>query len=102
MSGTVDLMQRVYPGSDVRDGVLCFEPRLPPALEQVAFRMQFQRTPLQPTLDHERLAIAVHREGARGPIRLGVGDEVRELCPGDTEEFALSSPVATGWERSNP
>jgi len=96
MSGTVDLMQRVYPGSDVRDGVLCFEPRLPPALEQVAFRMQFQRTPLQLTLDHERLAIAVGREGAGGPIRVGVGDEVRELCPGDTEEFELSSPVATG------
>jgi trehalose/maltose hydrolase-like predicted phosphorylase len=102
MSGTVDLMQRVYPGCEVRDGVLRFEPRLPPAVEQVAFRMQFQRTPLQLTLDHERLAITVHREGAGGPIRVGVGDEVRELCPGDSEEFELSSPVAAGRERSDP
>ena len=102
MSGTVELMQRVYPGSEVRDGVLRFEPRLPPAVEQVAFRIQFQRTPLHVTLDHERLAIAVNREGAGGPIRVGVGDEVRELRPGDSEEFDLSSAFATGRERNDP
>ena len=31
MSGTLDLMQRAYPGSEIRDGVLRFEPRLPAA-----------------------------------------------------------------------
>jgi len=100
MSGTVDLMQRAYPGTEIRDGVLRFQPRLPATLEQVAFRMQFQRTPLQLTLDHERLAITVHREGAGGPIRVGVGEEVRELCPGDTETFHLSAPVAASGQRS--
>ena len=102
MSGTVDLMQRVYPGSEVRDGVLRFAPRLPPAVEQVAFRIQFQRTPLHVTLDRERLAIAVHREGAGGPIRVGVGDEVREVRPGESEEFDLSSAVVTGREPEQP
>jgi trehalose/maltose hydrolase-like predicted phosphorylase len=102
MAGTVDLMQRAYPGAEIRDGVLCFQPRLPAAVEQVAFRMQFQRTPLQVTLDHERLAIAIHREGAGGPIRVAVGDEVRELCPGDTGTFELSSTVAAGGQRSPP
>ena len=43
MSGTVDLMQRAYPGAEMRDGVLRFQPRLPAAVEQIAFRMQFQR-----------------------------------------------------------
>ena len=89
MSGTVDLMQGAYPGTEIRDGVLRFQPRLPAAVEQVAFRMQFHRTPLQVTLDHARLAITIDREGAGGPIRVGVGDEVRELCPGDTETFEL-------------
>jgi hypothetical protein len=56
--------------------------------------MQYQRTPLHVTLDHERLTIAVRREGAGGPIRVGVGDQLRELCPGDTEIFELPSPVA--------
>jgi hypothetical protein len=46
-------------------------------------------------VDHERLVLTVHREGAGGPIRVAVGDQVRELCPGDTETFELSSPVAT-------
>ena len=31
MAGTVDLMQRAYPGSEIRDGVLHFQPRLPAA-----------------------------------------------------------------------
>ena len=29
MAGTVDLMQRAYPGTEIRDGVLHFQPRLP-------------------------------------------------------------------------
>jgi trehalose/maltose hydrolase-like predicted phosphorylase len=102
MSGTVDLIQRAYPGIEIRDGVLRFEPSLPAAVEQVAFRMQFQRTTMLVTLDHERLAITVHREGAGGPIRVGVGDELRELCPGDAETFELSSPVAAAERRSDP
>jgi trehalose/maltose hydrolase-like predicted phosphorylase len=101
MSGTVDLMQRVYPGAEMRDGVIRFQPRLPAAVEQVAFRMQFQRTPMHVTLDHERLTISIHREGAGGPLQVGVGDELRELCPGDTETFELSSPVAAGKKGSN-
>ena len=96
MSGTLDLMQRGYPGSEIRDGVLQFEPRLPAAVEEVSFSMQFQRTPLRVTLDHDRLTLTVHREGAGGAIRVGIGDDVRELCPGNTETFELSAPAAVG------
>jgi trehalose/maltose hydrolase-like predicted phosphorylase len=96
MSGTLDLMQRAYPGCEIRDGVLRFDPRLPAAVEEVSFSMQFQRAPLRVTLDHERLALTVHPEGAGGPIRVGIGDEVRELCPGDTEMFELAVPGAIG------
>jgi trehalose/maltose hydrolase-like predicted phosphorylase len=96
MAGTVDLMQRAYPGMEVRDGVLHFQPRLPSALEQVEFWMQFQRTPLLVSLDRDRLVLTVHREGAGGAIRIAVGDQVRELCPGETETFELDSPVAAG------
>ena len=100
MSGTVDLVQRAYPGTEIRDGVVRFQPRLPAAVEHVAFRMQFRRTPLLVALDHDRLELTVHREGAGGPIKVGVGDEVRELCPGDTETFELSTPVAAGGRES--
>ena len=94
MSGTLDLMQRAYPGCEIRDGVLQFEPRLPAAIEEVSFSMQFQRAPLRVTLDHDRLALTVHPEGAGGPIRVCIGDDLRELCPGDTATFELSAPAA--------
>jgi trehalose/maltose hydrolase-like predicted phosphorylase len=100
MAGTVDLMQRAYPGTEIRDGVLHFQPRLPAAVDQVEFWMQFQRTPLLVSLDHDRLVLTVHREGAGGPIRVAVGDQVRELCPGETETFELSSPVTAGGRES--
>jgi trehalose/maltose hydrolase-like predicted phosphorylase len=96
MAGTVDLMQRAYPGTEISDGVLCFRPRLPAQVDRVEFRMQFLRTPLLVSLDHDRLTLTVHREGAGGPIRVSVGDDARELCPGETEAFELSSPVGTG------
>jgi trehalose/maltose hydrolase-like predicted phosphorylase len=100
MAGTLDLMQRAYPGTEIRDGVLHFQPRLPTTVEHVEFWMQFQRTPLLVSLDHDRLVLTVHREGAARPIRIGVGGRVRELCPGDTESFELSSPVAAGGHES--
>ncbi len=91
MAGTVDLIQRVYPGIEVRDGVLHFHPRLPAALERVAFRIQFQRTPMEVTLEPRRLAVAVDSQGTAGAIRVCVSDELRELGPGDTTSFDLSS-----------
>ena len=100
MSGTLDLMQRAYPGSEIRDGVLHFEPTLPVAVGGVSFRMQFRRTPVHVSLDHHRLVLTVHREGAGDPIQVGVGDDVRELCPGDTETFMLSAVVEAGRRES--
>ena len=61
MAGTVDLMQRAYPGTEIRDGVLHFQPRLPASVEQVEFWMQFQRTPLLVSLERDRLVLTVHR-----------------------------------------
>jgi trehalose/maltose hydrolase-like predicted phosphorylase len=100
MAGTVDLMQRAYPGMEIRDGTLHFRPRLPAAVERVEFWMQFQGTPLLVSLDNQRLVLTVHREGARAPIRIAVGDQVRELCPGETETFELSAPVAAAGQGS--
>ena len=100
MAGTLDLMQRAYPGTEIRDGVLHFAPRLPASLEQVSFWMQFQRTPLRVALDHDRLELAVHREGAGGPIQVGVADEIRELRPGETETFPLSETATAAGHGS--
>jgi trehalose/maltose hydrolase-like predicted phosphorylase len=90
MSGTLDIMQRYYAGTHVRDGVLYFDPRLPSRLDGLSFSMQFRQTPILVTLTGDRLTLAIGPEGASRPVRAGVRDEVRELCPGDQAVFELS------------
>jgi trehalose/maltose hydrolase-like predicted phosphorylase len=89
MSGTLDLVQRSYAGTQIRDGMLGFDPNLPKELDGLSFSMKFQGTPLLVELAHEQLALAAHPEGASRPIRVAVGDEVRELCAGDRHTFEL-------------
>ncbi len=89
MSGTLDLIQRSYVGSAIRDGVLTFAPRLGDRLDGLAFSMQFRGTPIHLTLEGGELTVSADPEGLSQPIRVGVGDEVAELCPGDHRTFAL-------------
>ena len=97
MAGTLDLVQRYYAGTFVRDSVLYFEPRLPARLDGLAFPMQFRGTPLQVTLTGDHLTLAVHPEGGSRPIRVGARGDIRELCPGEQTVFELSpDPATTG------
>jgi len=95
MSGTLDLVQRCYAGSFVRDGVLHFDPRLPSQLDGLSFPMQFRETPIQVTLAGGQLTLAVKPEGVSRPIRVGAYGDVRELCPGEQTVFELSHNPAT-------
>jgi trehalose/maltose hydrolase-like predicted phosphorylase len=89
MSGTLDLVQRGYVGSEIRDGVLYFDPKLADRLEGLSFAMQFRRTPIRVTLESGELTVVADAEGFSRPVRVGVGDEVHELCAGDRCAFAL-------------
>jgi trehalose/maltose hydrolase-like predicted phosphorylase len=89
MSGTLDLVQRIYVGLVIRDGVLYFSPRAADRLEGLSFSMQFRRTPLTVTLEGGELTVVADAEGFSRPVRVGVGDEVRELSAGDRWTFAL-------------
>ena len=90
MSGTLDLLQRYYVGSDVRDGVLYFAPTLLDRLDGLVLSMQFRATPLRVSIKGDELTVLALTQGFRGPVRIGVGDEVRELGAGDSWVFALS------------
>jgi trehalose/maltose hydrolase-like predicted phosphorylase len=94
MSGTLDLIQRGYLGSRIRDGVLYFKPRLTDRLDGLSFPMQYRGTPISVELRQGELRVSVAREGMSRPIRVGVGDEVRDLCPGDAHTFALTQQPA--------
>jgi hypothetical protein len=50
------------------------------------------------TLNKDSLTLALHPVGASGPVRVGVGGEIRELCPGDRYMFRLS-PARPAEER---
>ena len=90
MAGTLDLVQHWYTGMNIRDGVLYFEPRFSGRLDGLSFAMQFQGTPILVRLDGGRLTLTAHPEGVSRPVRVGVGDEVRDLRPGDSSTFELS------------
>jgi trehalose/maltose hydrolase-like predicted phosphorylase len=90
MAGTLEVVQRYYAGTQIRDGVLYFTPRLPSALDGLSFPLQFRETPLLVTLGGGQLTVAVHPDGASRPIRAGIPGDVRELCPGDRAVFGLA------------
>ena len=90
MSGTLDLVLRSFAGLQIRDGRLHFDPRLPAHLDRLSFPMQFQGTPIRVTIDDGRLSLTAHPEGMSEPIRVAVGDDLYELCPGHSASFDLA------------
>jgi hypothetical protein len=52
--------------------------------------MQFRWTSIRVTLASGELTVVADAEGFSRPVRVGVGDEVRELCAGDRWTFALA------------
>jgi trehalose/maltose hydrolase-like predicted phosphorylase len=89
MSGTLDLVQRAYLGSRVRDGALCFSPRLIDRLDGMVLAMQFCGTPLRVALSDGELTVRNQAESSAAPVRIGVGDDVRHLHPGQQSTFIV-------------
>ena len=89
MSGTLDIVQRIYLGAEIRDGTLYFTPRLIERLDGLSFSVAFRDTPIRLRLDGSELTVTAVAEGRSPPVRVGVADEVRELGPGDSATFAL-------------
>jgi trehalose/maltose hydrolase-like predicted phosphorylase len=82
MSGTLDLLQRGYVGASVRDGVLHFAPTLTDRLDGLTFPMQFRGTSIRVSISGDELTVHTLAEGFSRPVRIGIGDEVRELTAG--------------------
>lgn len=83
MSGTLDLLQRSYVGARVRDGVLHFDPKLTDRLDGLTFPMQFRGTSIRVSMTGDELTVHTLAEGFSRPVRIGIGDEVRELAAGE-------------------
>ena len=95
MSGTLDLLQQSFVGSSISDGVLRFEPRLADRLDGAAFSMRFRGTSLRVSITGDKLTVLAQAEGFRGPMRVGVGDQVRELGAGDGCVFTVPAQASS-------
>ena len=87
MAGTLDLIQRAYLGTEIRDGVLRFDPKPVGNLDGLTFPMRFRRTPIEVSLEGRKLTVAVQDDGLGRPIKVGVGDEAQEIRPGEEHTF---------------
>jgi trehalose/maltose hydrolase-like predicted phosphorylase len=93
MAGTLDLVQRIFLGTEVRDGVVRFEPRLHDRLDGLSLLMQFQGSPISVGIDGSELSVEALAEGFSQPVRVGVGDDVRELGAGERCTFPVAAPA---------
>jgi trehalose/maltose hydrolase-like predicted phosphorylase len=98
MAGTLDLIQRAYTGAEIREGVLYFAPTLTDRLDGLSFPMQVHGTPIRVTIGDDTLTVVI-TGGFSRPIKVAIGDDVRELGAGERCTFSLASPVGDGHGR---
>jgi trehalose/maltose hydrolase-like predicted phosphorylase len=90
MAGTLDLIQRGYLGTDIRDGALRFDPKSVGNLDGLSFPMKFRGTSLQIELEGDRMTVAVQADGR--PVEVRVGDSVEEIGAGERHTFDFRGP----------
>ena len=90
MAGTLDLIQRSYMGSEIRDdGVLRLNPKPVGHLDGLSFPMRFRGTTLELTLEGDKLTVAAQNDGLDQSIKVGVGDVVEEIKAGESHTFEI-------------
>jgi trehalose/maltose hydrolase-like predicted phosphorylase len=87
MAGTLDLIQRGYLGTHIRDGVLHFDPKPVGNLDGLSFPMRFRGTPLEVKLEENKLTVATQDDGSDRSIKVSVRDDVREIEAGESYTF---------------
>jgi trehalose/maltose hydrolase-like predicted phosphorylase/beta-phosphoglucomutase-like phosphatase (HAD superfamily) len=100
MAGTLDLVQRAYLGTEIRDEVLTFDPVMIDRLDGLHLAMQFRRAHITVSLSGAKLTVAALADGYRATIKVGVGGEVRELGGGDSVTFVIGGAAPSGERRT--
>jgi trehalose/maltose hydrolase-like predicted phosphorylase len=88
MAGTVDQVQRVSTGIEVRGDVLRLNPELPREMERLDMRIRYRGHSLDLRLTRDSLAVR-GRDGAAPPISLCVDGKVSEFASGMTRVFII-------------
>jgi trehalose 6-phosphate phosphatase len=90
MAGCVDLLQRGFAGLETREDALWFDPHWPQRFGRLDFTVQYRHHQLTISVGDRRVRV-VSEPGPGPPIRVGSGDRVSELRPGETVVFPASA-----------
>ncbi|MFO7568599.1 MAG: glycosyl hydrolase family 65 protein, partial [Smithellaceae bacterium] len=100
MAGSVDLMQRVSTGIEVRGDLLHLNPELPKEMKRLDLRIRYRGHSLDLRLTRDSLTIR-GRDGAAAPISLCLGDRVYEFVSGTTRTFRLNDKATAEMKEEN-
>ncbi len=92
MAGTLDLMQRGFLGTEIRDDVLYINPKITGPLEGLTFRMAFRETPLKINLEGHKLHVTVEADQRASSLKVGVDGITHEVGVGETCTFDFVPP----------
>lgn len=95
MAGTVDIVQRCYPGITTRDDILHFDPQLPSQLVRLSFTLNYRGQSLKIDLHHGQLKVEARHSTAM-PIKIGCKEEVVTLNSGDCKVFEFRNGAESG------
>jgi len=87
MAGTLDLIQRCYMGSEIRDGVLYLNPKPVGNLDGLSFPMRFRGMPLEVKLEGDKLTVGAQADGFSQPIKVRVDNQIQEIRAGESYTF---------------
>lgn len=86
MAGCVDLLQRCFAGLETHHEALWFNPHWPQRFGRLEFAVQYRGQPL--TVHVSGRVVRVRSEPGPGQVvRVGCGEQVHDLHPGDAVEF---------------
>ncbi len=86
MAGTVDLVQRVSTGIEVRGDVLRLNPQLPEEIARIDMRIRYRGHSLYLQLTRDALTVR-GRDDTAAPISLCVNDQLCKFFSGTTHVF---------------
>jgi beta-phosphoglucomutase family hydrolase len=95
MAGTVDLVQRVSTGIEVRGDVLRLNPELPRTVERLDMHIRYRGHSLDLRLTRGSLTVSGH-DVAAPPISLCVDGKLYEFASGTTRAFRLNDEPTDG------
>lgn len=96
MSGTLDLMQRAYLGSVIRDGTLYFSPKRIDKLDGLCLPMSFRGMRLAVTLQGSTMMVTALSDSVSRSVKVGVGKVVKEINAGESQTFDVWKADAAG------